>query len=249
MRSGVESHVDGRHLGRLVRMPVLCPQVRRVEGAADGGEEIVRVRMRRRMQRNERSVIAVGARRLAADVAVLPPLLVAHVGRALGVVVIPARTLDSARSASGRHTALNLLVDGIDDAFFQLLGQRLPRRPRPHVDLHVRVVPRTGRPVTPLGSAQLVMVRHPQRKRVLAELSDELSVQGGAFSQRRIGHRMRVVATAPPHAPLDGRLLRMCGCPAVAQIQQLLLPRRTVVLLRAPVARIPPVRFVRSILK
>ena len=100
VRRCLETHVNGRRLAVdveqvVVRMPVFGAQVRRVEGAADGRQQVVRVgrvSAVRRVQRDQRPVVAVRSRRLPAHVAVLPPLLVAHV-RALLVVMVATPTV------------------------------------------------------------------------------------------------------------------------------------------------------------
>jgi hypothetical protein len=122
------------------RMPVLGPQVRRVEGAADGRQEVVGTTARLALaaqlvvvvavvvvvlvllERNQRPAVAVRARRLAADVAaVLATVLVAQIGRLLVVqdgrpalqlvLLVVAAGAEVATAASG--VALNFLVNRI----------------------------------------------------------------------------------------------------------------------------------------
>lgn len=181
-----EAHVDGGGLdllallGSIEGVPVLGPQVRRVEGAADGREKVVRGPRARLalsaqlvavlvavlvlvvvgVERDERPVVPVGSGGLAGDVAaVLPPLLVAQVRGLLEVhgrrTLVVAGALVPASAAGG---PFDLLVDGIHHAaLFLLLREGLPDPSAPHVDLHVGVVPGRGGPA-PLVPAVVMMV-------------------------------------------------------------------------------------------
>ena len=179
MRSPFESHMDGLRMRMLsgnvklvqTRMPVFGPQMRRIEGAADGRQKVVSSTARLALaaqlmvvvsvvvvvmlQWNQRPTVAVGTRRLAADVAaVLAPIFITQIRRLLVVqdgrtslelvLLVVAAGAEVATAASG--VAFNLLVNRIGNhsvfLFFRLFRQGFAGSSRPsQVNLHVRVVP------------------------------------------------------------------------------------------------------------
>ena len=215
MWSSFEAHVDGRH-GRMrmlsgvklvqTRMAMFGPQVRRIEGAADGRQQIVRTTRLALaaqlvvmvpvivvvvlLERDQRPAVAVGTRRLTTDVAaVLSAIFIAQIGRLLVmqngraalelVLLVVAARAEVSTAAAG--VAFDFLVNWIRHhsvLLFRFFRQRFTRSSRPsQIDFHISVIPRRRRAAPLVRSPQMLLVVMGQSERRSAGVVAELGNQ------------------------------------------------------------------------